>query len=52
MDNTVYDIIIIAGQSNAQGCGIGEDPFEYIPDDDILIERGDFFFFGQKNRIR
>lgn len=42
MDNTVYDIIIIAGQSNAQGCGIGEDPFEYIPDDDILIERGDF----------
>ena len=42
MDNTDYDIILVAGQSNAQGCGIGDDPFEYIPDDNILIERGDF----------
>ena len=31
-----YDIIILAGQSNAQGCGRGEVTEEYIPDPDIM----------------
>ena len=31
-----YDIIILAGQSNAQGCGRGETTEEYIPDSDIM----------------
>ena len=31
-----YDVIIEAGQSNAQGCGRGAVTEEYIPDDDIV----------------
>ncbi len=31
-----YDIIIQAGQSNAQGCGRGPVTEEYIPDEDIM----------------
>lgn len=31
-----YDIIIQAGQSNAEGCGRGDVSQEYIPSDDIL----------------
>lgn len=31
-----YDIIVLAGQSNAQGTGRGEVPVEYIPDNDII----------------
>ncbi|MBO7304103.1 MAG: hypothetical protein J6V09_02650 [Clostridia bacterium] len=34
--NDTYDIIILAGQSNAQGCGRGETTEEYIPDPDIM----------------
>ena len=34
--NQVYDIIIQAGQSNAEGCGRGPVTVEYIPDEDIM----------------
>ena len=34
--NQAYDIIIQAGQSNAEGCGRGPVIEEYIPDDDIM----------------
>ena len=34
--NQAYDIIIQAGQSNAEGCGRGPVTEEYIPDDDIM----------------
>ena len=33
--NQAYDIIIQAGQSNAEGCGRGPVSDEYIPDEDI-----------------
>ncbi len=42
MTNEKFDIIILAGQSNAEGFGVGEDKLEYIPDDNILIQRGKF----------
>ena len=31
-----YDIIVLAGQSNAQGTGRGNVDGEYIPDNDII----------------
>lgn len=34
--NEKFDIIILAGQSNAQGCGIGSSREEYEPNDRIL----------------
>ena len=34
--NQAYDIIIQAGQSNAEGCGRGLVTEEYIPEDDVL----------------
>ncbi len=37
-----FDIIIQAGQSNAQGCGRGEVTKEYVPDTDILYLEPDF----------
>lgn len=37
-----YDVIIEAGQSNAQGCGRGEVTEEYIPDNDIMYLIQDF----------
>ncbi len=36
LKDTKLDIIIIAGQSNAEGFGVGEVSEEYIPDDRIL----------------
>ncbi|MBO5481508.1 MAG: hypothetical protein J6A63_10015 [Clostridia bacterium] len=30
-----YDIVILAGQSNAEGCGVGDVEQEYIPDERI-----------------
>jgi len=38
----IYDIIIEAGQSNAQGCGRGPVTEEYIPDEDIMYLVRDF----------
>ena len=35
-ENERYDIVIIAGQSNAQGCGRGPADEEYKPDADIM----------------
>ena len=32
-----YDIVILAGQSNAEGCGVGEVEREYIPDDRVCF---------------
>ena len=37
-----YDIIIEAGQSNAQGCGRGPVTEEYVPDEDIMYLVRDF----------
>ena len=34
-----YDIVILAGQSNAEGCGVGAVEQEYIPDDRICALR-------------
>lgn len=42
MNKEKLDIIIMAGQSNADGSGIGDDKFEYVPDNDILGMRGSF----------
>ena len=40
--NEKFDVILLAGQSNAEGFGLGDDKFDYIPDEDILIMRGEF----------
>ena len=40
--NKAYDIIIQAGQSNAEGCGRGDVTEEYIPDPDIVFLHQDF----------
>ena len=40
--NEKFDIIIQAGQSNAQGCGRGDVTKEYAPDADILYLEPDF----------
>ena len=42
VENEKFDIILLAGQSNADGSGIGEDEFEFVQDDDVMIMRGDF----------
>ena len=42
INNEKFDIILIAGQSNAEGCGLGEDKFEFVLDNDIMIMRGFF----------
>lgn len=39
---TGYDIIIQAGQSNAQGCGIEPRKNAYVPRDDVLYYADDF----------
>ncbi len=36
LKNQNYDIIVLAGQSNAQGTGRGDVNFEYVPDKDII----------------
>ena len=41
-ENLAYDIIILAGQSNAAGCGVGEVSKEYEEDEDILSLSRDF----------
>ena len=35
-EKNVYDIIILAGQSHAEGYGRGEVSDEYVPDEDII----------------
>ena len=42
MINTKYDIIILAGQSNAEGCGLGEDDYQFLPSEKIDLLKGDF----------
>ena len=37
-----FDIIIQAGQSNAEGCGVGNVEKAYAPTDKILHLDGDF----------
>lgn len=34
--NQAYDIIILAGQSNSEGCGRGPVTLEYVPDADVM----------------
>lgn len=41
-ENEKFDIVLLAGQSNAEGSGLGDDEFEFIQDDDVMIMRGDF----------
>ena len=41
-EKMAFDIIIEAGQSNAQGCGRGPVAEEYIPDEDIMYLVRDF----------
>lgn len=40
----VYDIIVLAGQSNAEGQGIGEVTEEYVPDERVHIMKDDTNF--------
>lgn len=35
-NNQIYDIIVVAGQSNAEGTGIGPVTEEYVPNENIL----------------
>lgn len=42
--NEKFDVIIIAGQSNASGSGIGAPKDAFIPQDDILMMRNNFSF--------
>ena len=32
-----YDVIVLAGQSNAEGYGVGEVSEEYVPSDSVLM---------------
>ena len=47
-----YDIIILAGQSNAEGQGVGEVTQEYIPDERVHIMKDDAGFkFGKVDGV-
>ena len=37
-----FDIVIQAGQSNSEGCGVGEVTNPFIPDSDIFYMENDF----------
>ena len=37
-----YDIIIQAGQSNSEGCGLGKTDLPYVPNDRVWYMNGDF----------
>ena len=39
-ENQAFDIIVLAGQSNAEGCGIGPVTEEYVPTDKIFTLTG------------
>lgn len=41
-ENLAFDIIIQAGQSNAQGCGIGPVTEEYVPNENIYCLTGNY----------
>ena len=41
-DKNIYDIIIQAGQSNSEGCGLGAVEREFVPRKDILYMNRDF----------
>jgi len=58
--NDVYDIIIQAGQSNSQGCGLGETAEEYTDREEVLyftpeftveIAREDVYEWGKQNNF-
>ncbi len=40
--NIKFDVILQAGQSNAEGCGMGETDYPYIPCEDIFYLNNDF----------
>ena len=47
-----YDIIILAGQSNAEGQGVGEVTQEYVPDERVHIMKDDTGFkFGKVDGV-
>lgn len=48
MTNEKFDIIVLAGQSNAGGCGAGETKYTYEPDEDIYVLKGDYTATAQK----
>lgn len=47
--NAALDVVVLAGQSNAQGCGMGEVQNEYAPDARILMLKDTFNVRFEKN---
>jgi len=47
---TGYDIIIQAGQSNAQGCGVGDMQNAYVENDDVLYYVDDFEYTDNQEK--
>lgn len=47
--DAALDVVVLAGQSNAQGCGIGEAQNEYVPDARILMLKDTFDIRFEKN---
>ena len=44
-----YDVILLCGQSNAEGNGLGETDFPYVPDEKIIMMR-DNGWYGYKKQ--
>lgn len=44
IDNQKYDIILLAGQSNASGTGLGETDDVFVPQDNVKIFRNNYEF--------
>lgn len=44
-----YDVILLCGQSNAEGNGLGETEFPYVPDEKIMMMR-DSGWYGYKKQ--
>lgn len=53
INNPKYDIIVLAGQSNAEGQGIGPVSEEYVPDKRVMLMKDDtnFKFVNQDGKI-
>jgi len=49
--NDLFDIIILAGQSNAEGSGRGPVQEEYIPNGDVLAMHSDFTITVAQERV-
>lgn len=47
-----YDIIVQAGQSNSEGCGLGEAKEAFVPSDEILYLTSDFVLAPAAERQR